>query len=157
MPYGIQIQNDIQTRKFQPSFSSFIKDFDSTLMCYGCQSFSRKFPNGLCKLCGFYFRESLTELIPNTTFHNGTLINSTLQIEKIDSLLKNIFGFKNFRENQRESIESYLLEKDTLTIMRTGGGKTLIYSAAALLSNRLTVVFSPLKSLMDDQLVSILF
>ncbi len=38
--------------------------------------------------------------------------------------------------------------------MRTGGEKTLIYSAAALLSNRLTVVFSPLKSLMDDQLVS---
>ena len=38
--------------------------------------------------------------------------------------------------------------------MRIGGGKTLIYSAAALLSNRLTVVFSPLKSLMDNQLVS---
>ena len=53
-----------------------------------------------------------------------------------------------------ESVESYLSGKDTLTIMRTGGGKTLIYSAAALLSNRLTVVFSPLKSLMDDQLVS---
>ena len=81
MPYGVQIQNDIQTKKFRSSFSSLIKDFDSTLMCYGCQSFPRKFPNGLCKLCGFYFRERLTELIPNATFHDGTLINSTSRIE----------------------------------------------------------------------------
>ena len=123
-------------------------------MCYRCQSFPRKFPNGLCKLCGFYLHEHLTELIPNVTFHDGTLINSTLQIGKIDVLLKHVFGFENFRENQRESIESYLSGKDTLTIMRTGGGKTLIYSIVALLSSRLTVVFSPLKSLMDDQLVS---
>ncbi|CAI2200658.1 4480_t:CDS:2, partial [Funneliformis geosporum] len=34
--YGIQIQNDIQTKKFHPSFSLLVKDFDSTLMCYGC-------------------------------------------------------------------------------------------------------------------------
>ncbi|CAI2198138.1 3420_t:CDS:2, partial [Funneliformis geosporum] len=104
----------------------------------------------------FLFRECLIGLIPNATFHDGILINSTLQIENLDSLLKNIYGFENFRKNQRESIESYLSEKNTLTIMKTGGGKTLIYSAAALLSNRLTVVFSPLKSLMDDQLHSLI-
>ncbi|CAI2187260.1 293_t:CDS:1, partial [Funneliformis geosporum] len=121
-------------------------------MYYGCQSFPRKFPNGFCKLCGFYFRECLMGLIPNATFHDGTLINSTLQIEKLDSLLKNIYGFENFRENQHESIEFYLSEKNTLTIMKTGGEKTLIYSVAALLSNRLRVIFSPLKSLIDDQL-----
>ncbi|CAI2185188.1 9884_t:CDS:2 [Funneliformis geosporum] len=96
VPYGIQIQNDIQTKKFCSSFSLLVKDFDSTLMCYGCQSFSCKFPNGFCKLCGFYFCEYLMRLIPNATFHDETLINSTLQIEKLDSLLKNIYGFENF-------------------------------------------------------------
>ena len=68
-------------------------------MCHGCQSFLIKFSNRLYKLCGFYLYECLTDLIPNVTFQNRISINSTLQIEKIDSLLKHVFGFESFREN----------------------------------------------------------
>ncbi len=68
-------------------------------MCHGCQSFPIKFPNELCKLCDFYLYKCLIDLIPNVTFQNRISINSTLQIEKIDSLLKHVFGFESFREN----------------------------------------------------------
>ncbi|PKY57711.1 P-loop containing nucleoside triphosphate hydrolase protein, partial [Rhizophagus irregularis] len=56
-----------------------------------------------------------------------------------------------YRELQCESIESFLSGQNTLTILRTGGGKSLIYAAASILSQALTVVFTPQKSLMDDQ------
>jgi superfamily II DNA helicase RecQ len=54
-----------------------------------------------------------------------------------------------------ESIKSFSLGQHTLTILRTGGGKSLIYAAASILSQVLTVVFTPQKSLMDDQVVII--
>ncbi len=67
------------------------------------------------------------------------------------SILKTTFGFDTFRPLQREVIENVLARRDTLAIMPTGGGKSLCYQIPSLVFDGLTVVVSPLISLMKDQ------
>jgi ATP-dependent DNA helicase RecQ len=72
----------------------------------------------------------------------------------VDALLEAVratWGYAGFRPLQREAIEASLSGRDALVVLPTGGGKSLCYQAPALLSPGLTVVVSPLISLMKDQ------
>ncbi|MBE7503898.1 MAG: RecQ family ATP-dependent DNA helicase [Verrucomicrobiales bacterium] len=66
-------------------------------------------------------------------------------------LLKLTFGFSDFLPVQAEVVARVLEHRDTLVVMPTGGGKSLCYQLPALLFDGLTVVVSPLVSLMQDQ------
>src|ERR1700733_7700480 len=65
--------------------------------------------------------------------------------------LQELFGLDDFRPAQRGVIEDVLAGRDVLCVMPTGAGKSLCYQLPAVISGGLTVVVSPLISLMEDQ------
>jgi len=65
--------------------------------------------------------------------------------------LRTHFGFDDFRPGQAEAVDAALADRDTLVVMPTGSGKSLCYQMPALMREDLTIVVSPLVSLMQDQ------
>ena len=72
-------------------------------------------------------------------------------LEKARVTLRQSFGYPGFRPGQERAIASILSGRDTLVVLPTGGGKSLCYQVPALMTPGLTVVVSPLISLMKDQ------
>lgn len=72
-------------------------------------------------------------------------------VNQAEEILKRVFGFDTFRPLQADIIGNVLSGGDTLVVMPTGGGKSLCYQIPALIFPGLTVVVSPLVSLMKDQ------
>ena len=72
-------------------------------------------------------------------------------MDSIDDLLKKYWGYSSFLPHQKEIIASVIEGNDVLAVMATGGGKSLCYQLPALWFGDLTLVISPLISLMKDQ------
>jgi ATP-dependent DNA helicase RecQ len=69
--------------------------------------------------------------------------------------LRQLFGFESFRPGQAEAVQAGLGERDALVVMPTGSGKSLCYQLPALMRDDLTLVVSPLVSLMHDQVTAL--
>jgi len=72
-------------------------------------------------------------------------------MERAHHILENTFGYNEFRHHQAAAIEALLAGRDVLTLMPTGGGKSLCYQIPALLRDGTGIVVSPLIALMQDQ------
>ncbi|CAG8501763.1 224_t:CDS:2, partial [Scutellospora calospora] len=130
IPYEIKIKDSIINQEFRPSFANLIPDFDRFILCEGCKCFPKYSPKAeLCRLYYFYNKHRLSFYIINLKFYRSDKNqNVTIPIELIDSI------------------------QDTLTILLTGAGKTLIFSVTSILTKALTVVFTLLKAVMGCQL-----
>ena len=70
---------------------------------------------------------------------------------QLQDVLARYWGYTAFRPLQREAMEAILEGRDSVTVLPTGGGKSLCFQAPALLRTGVAVVVSPLISLMKDQ------
>jgi ATP-dependent DNA helicase RecQ len=72
-------------------------------------------------------------------------------MQRAEQILRTVFGYTEFRDNQATIIDALLQGHDILTLMPTGGGKSLCYQIPAIVRRGVGVVISPLIALMQDQ------
>jgi len=86
---------------------------------------------------------------------NQYMSNTDIQNTDPEAVLKKYFGFDSFRTGQKDVIDHILNGQDAFAVMPTGAGKSACYQVAALLLPGITMVVSPLISLMQDQVQSL--
>jgi superfamily II DNA helicase RecQ len=155
--YKSKVSGQIHEDIFWPSFEELLTDFDVIVKCVACHAFAKKSSRGLCSVCSFYVDTGLWGQIINDKYIPK---EQRPEIPKIETLIlfatTNVFGFDRLRNGQLEVIISYLSGNDTFVSIKTGGGKTLCYALSAICFKGLTIVFSPLKALMENQKVTII-
>ena len=78
-----------------------------------------------------------------------------MMLNKARQILQKFYGYEDFRPGQKKVVESLLNKNDTVAIMPTGAGKSICFQIPALLFEGITLVISPLISLMKDQVDSL--
>src|SRR3982751_2957023 len=79
----------------------------------------------------------------------------TPDISPIRRVLKDVFGFEDFRPGQEAAMTTLLAGRHVLAVMPTGSGKSLCFQVPALVLGGLTLVVSPLVALMQDQVAAL--
>ncbi len=128
--------------------------------------FSSKSPDGMiCVGCPEFTAPAtilITDITTSRTIENEIPACSDIQIGKVEEpallfFLDYIFHLDSFFEGQLEGLERLLHNQDTIILLPTGGGKSLIYQLAALICPGKIIIISPLVSLMNDQLENLYY
>src|SRR5699024_1727460 len=85
----------------------------------------------------------------------GIHFHFVVSMETAQSILESVFGYSEFRGQQREIIEHVIDGGDSFVLMPTGGGKSLCYQIPALVRPGVAIVVSPLIALMSDQVTAL--
>ena len=134
-----------------------IPDFDETTKCVACHAFLKCTAKGVCCVYRFYIENGLWDQIVDKNYQPKIEKPVNISFETMyTSALHGIYQFSEFRSGQKEAIQSFAQNRDTIVIKQTGSGKSLCYTITALLSQGITVVFSPLKALIDDQVMELI-
>ena len=82
------------------------------------------------------------------------LQNKTIQMHH-QWLLKFLFAHKDFQEGQWEAIKNIFVGKDSILLLKTSGGKSLVYQFAGIIKPGISIIISPLISLINDQITNL--
>lgn len=144
-------------RKSQKNYFLKIKDKNSSISFKHGDILHAKGLSKEKRFGGFnlLYKESSSYIVLNKYASKEKIILSNVSEKPLKFLLKRIWGFDDFREGQFEIIKKALEGKEPLGILPTGAGKSLCYQMPALISNGASIVISPLKSLIKDQVDSL--
>ncbi|CAH1767797.1 839_t:CDS:2 [Entrophospora sp. SA101] len=153
VPYGRSVQEKIKAKEFEPTFAKYIFDFEKIIKCLACDAFPKYSPTGLCQYHDFCLKFGYHHEFPNNQYTPPSQDLKANPPTSYDVLTK-VFKYQKFQESQEMAISEYVNGNHTFVSMRTGAGKSMCYWISAIMRGGLTIVISPLVSLIDDQVIA---